>query len=82
MVLKYPKAPAGEPGGVSNRDHEIVLSALEFIARIAYPARYQWAKLIARVYEEAPLRCEHCGGSMKIIAFITKRREIKAILNY
>jgi hypothetical protein len=48
--------------------------------KVANPARQRWAKLIARVYEVEPLRCVRCRGLMKIIAFITERSEIKAIL--
>jgi hypothetical protein len=47
-----------------------------------YPARYRRAKLIARVYEVDPLRCEHRSGQMKIIAFVIQRSEINAILNH
>ena len=32
------------------------------------PAPYQWAMLIARIYEVFPLVCLHCGGQMRIIA--------------
>ena len=46
-------------------------------------ARYAWALLLARIYEVFPLRCTHCGGAMRIIAFITDasmRRDILAHL--
>ncbi len=33
--------------------------------------------LIRRIYEVA-LVCSHCGGPMKIIAFITERKAIRA----
>jgi hypothetical protein len=29
-----------------------------------------------------PLHCEHCGGPMKIIAFVIEHSEITAILNH
>lgn len=35
------------------------------------PAHYQWAVLMARIYEVFPLLCPICGGQMRIIAFIT-----------
>lgn len=41
------------------------------------PARYQWAKLIARIYEVFPLLCLHCGGQMRLIAFINDGAEIR-----
>ena len=31
---------------------------------------HTWAMLIKRVYEADPLACPHCGGAMKVIAFI------------
>ena len=36
------------------------------------PARASqtWAMLIKRVYEVDPLTCPHCGGDMKVVAFI------------
>jgi hypothetical protein len=32
--------------------------------------RFSWAVVIKRVYEVDPLTCEHCGGAMKVVAFI------------
>jgi hypothetical protein len=29
-----------------------------------------WAMLIKRVYEVDPLSCPHCGGEMKVVAFL------------
>ena len=40
---------------------------------------FNWAKLIARIYEIDPLVCE-CGKEMKIIAFVTHSAEIRRIL--
>jgi hypothetical protein len=34
--------------------------------------RYSWARLIARVYETNSLRCGHCAGRTKIIAFLVQ----------
>lgn len=31
-----------------------------------------WAALIKRVYETDPLRCPNCGGTMRIVGFISK----------
>jgi hypothetical protein len=46
------------------------------------PARYRWAKLIARIYEVFPLLCMHCGGQMRLIAFINDSAEIRTILDH
>ena len=40
------------------------------------------AKLIAQVYEVDPLRCEQCGETMELIAFIKDTISIKAILTH
>ena len=39
-----------------------------------------WARLIARIYEVDPLRCRHCGGTMRLIAFIVEPAAIMRIL--
>jgi len=44
-------------------------------------ARKRWANLIRHIYEVDPLVCPRCGGMMKIIAFITEPRVIRAILD-
>jgi len=36
--------------------------------------------LLARVFELLPLQCPHCGGEMRIIAFITEAPCVRAIL--
>ena len=43
---------------------------------------YLWAALIARIYEVFPLICPHCGGQMRIIAFITFSADIQKILEH
>ena len=43
-------------------------------------AHYQWAVLIARIYEVFPLLCPLCGGQMRLIAFITHSADIRKIL--
>ncbi|OLP06638.1 transposase [Rhodoferax antarcticus ANT.BR] len=46
------------------------------------PSHYLWAALIARIYEVFPLICPHCGGQMRIIAFITFSADIHKILEH
>jgi hypothetical protein len=43
-------------------------------------ARKRWAALIRHIYQVDPLVCPRCGGMLKIIAFITELRVIRAIL--
>jgi len=45
-------------------------------------ARRSWARLVRRVYETDPLICPHCGGDMKIIAFILEPAVIRRILRH
>ena len=48
----------------------------------ASPGARAWARLIARIYEVDPLRCRRCGGSMRLIAFITEGAVIVRILDH
>ncbi len=49
-------------------------------ARRASPARIRWAVLLARIYEVLPLLCPACGGTMRILAFLTDPPVVSAIL--
>jgi hypothetical protein len=40
-------------------------------------SRLAWAKLMARVGEEFPLECPHCGGDIRLISFITEPGPIR-----
>jgi hypothetical protein len=42
----------------------------------------RWAELIHRIYEVDPLVCTRCGDTMKVIAFITEPKVIRAILEH
>jgi len=46
------------------------------------PSHYLWAALIDRIYEVFRLICPHCGGPMRIIAFITFSVDIQQILEH
>jgi len=48
----------------------------------AHPARYLWAMLLARIYEIFPLTCHHCGGEVRLIAFVTEVASIREILEH
>jgi Putative transposase len=62
VVYRCPKAPAGEQGDTSvggKREHEIVLTPLEFIARIAAlvpPPRQHWQRYYGVLAPNAPQR--------------------------
>jgi hypothetical protein len=44
--------------------------------------RKRWAHLIRRVYHVEPLICQKCGGTMRVVAFITQPRVIRRILEH
>ena len=44
--------------------------------------RRRWRDLIRRVYETDPLLCPRCGSLMRVVAFITSRPVIRAILDH
>ena len=44
------------------------------------PRRYSWAELMRRVYLVDVLRCPHCGGERKVLAFLTDPNVIAKIL--
>ena len=48
------------------------------------PIEYRrlWAQLIQKVYEVDPLICPACGGTMRIVSFITERDVIDRILSH
>jgi hypothetical protein len=41
-----------------------------------------WAEMIRKVYEVDPLLCPHCGGTMKVIAFITEYAVVDRIIDH
>jgi hypothetical protein len=41
-----------------------------------------WAEMIRKVYEVDPMICPHCGGSMKVIAFLTDYPVVDRIINH
>jgi hypothetical protein len=43
--------------------------------------RKTWARLIKRVYQVDPLKCE-CGGTLHVISFITEHKVIRKILDH
>ena len=43
--------------------------------------RRNWARLIKRVYQVEPLKCD-CGGTFRVVAFITEHKVITKILQH
>jgi acetone carboxylase gamma subunit len=41
-----------------------------------------WAEMIRKVYEVDPLVCPQCGGTMKVVAFITDFPVVERIINH
>ena len=44
--------------------------------------RYSWAELMKRVFLVDVLRCPHCGGPRRLLAFILKPSVIERILSH
>jgi hypothetical protein len=61
--------------GAARHEHE--QSSLEWRATCR-----RWAQLIRRIYEANPLLCHRCGGTMRVIAFITEPTVIGKILRH
>jgi len=51
-------------------------------ARPRVPARLPWAELLLRVFREDVLACDRCGGHRVVLAFLTERAVVKAILDH
>ena len=41
-----------------------------------------WAEMIRKVYEVDPMACPKCGGSMKVVAFITDYAAVDRIVDH
>ena len=46
------------------------------------PSRIAWAALLSRVFKVDVLKCEHCGGRMTVLAFLSERAVVKKILEH
>jgi hypothetical protein len=72
----YSARTRGKRRKVANDDETIILDDIDKPKSI----NKSWAALIKRIYEVDPLTCEKCGGTMRIIAFITDWCEIQKII--
>ncbi len=41
-----------------------------------------WAAMIRKVYEVDPMTCPQCGGTMKVIAFLTEHDVVDRIIDH
>jgi hypothetical protein len=44
--------------------------------------RRGWAEMVRKVYEVDPMLCPQCGGTMKVIVFITDFSVVDRIINH
>jgi hypothetical protein len=79
-VVAIGRAPAETPCPADGVRPHPVPGDLDELPRSASPARISWAVLLTRIYEVLPLLCPACGGSMKILAFLTDPPVVSAIL--
>ena len=75
---RLPRRGEGEGQGASAGD----LIPLEEPTPYQQRQRIRWAQLIRRVWLEDPLLCPHCGGEMRILAFITDPPVVDKILRH
>ena len=61
------------------RIEQIVPPLVQEVVDKVEKVSFNWAKLIARIYETNPLLCT-CGKEIKIISFVTHAAEIRRIL--
>ncbi len=45
-------------------------------------SRLPWAELLRRVFREDVLECNRCGGRRVVLAFLSERRAVKAVLQH
>ncbi len=41
-----------------------------------------WAEMIRKVYEVDPMVCPRCGGTMKVVAFLTEYAVVDRIIDH
>jgi len=63
---------------VGEGQHKLLISEVE----CPTIPRRGWAEMIRKVYEVDPLLCPHCGGQMRIIAFITDYAVVDRIIHH
>jgi len=80
VVVAIGRAPAQAPSLADPEPAPLASGSRGESPRSASPARIRWAALLARIYEVLPLLCPACGGSMKILAFLTDPPVLCAIL--
>jgi len=76
-----PSSPLRKKVAVNaQKAHVQVPPEVQETAQKVEKATFNWAKLIARIYEVNPLICSNCGKEIKIIAFVTHSSQIWRIL--
>jgi len=81
MVRYYGLYANAHRGKVSKANRVPV--ALGMIAEEPLPVLSKgWAEMIRKVYEADPLICPRCGGSMKVIAFLTEYAVVDRIIRH
>jgi len=73
------RSRASEPGDISKSQTQEHGTAPSPASKQAL--RRRWADLIRRVFELDPLLCP-CGGTLRVVAFITEPRVIRKILDH
>jgi hypothetical protein len=75
------------PGGLRKALWQRKASISPFVLRMAaeelkpIPSK-GWAAMIRKVYEVDPMICSQCGGSMKVVAFLTDSAVVDRIIGH
>ncbi len=85
-IVPRPMETEGEARCAGAPSEERVLPrrhrAAKAAARSRPPSRLPWAHLLRRVFREDVLECNRCGGRRVVLAFLSERRAVKAILQH
>jgi hypothetical protein len=78
-----PKKPAAPPKQLPLFDEadEPTTSAKSATKKTAEPSRHPWSWLLQRVFAVDILKCEKCGGRLRIVEIAKKPNEIARVLN-
>ena len=78
MPNKTAEPPAQLP--LFDEVDEPATSAKGAAKKTAEPSRHHWSWLLQRVFAVDGLKCERCGGRLRLVEIATKRDDISRVL--
>ncbi len=64
-----------------DEDDEPTTSAKGAAKKTAEPSRHPWPYLLKRVFSMDVLKCEKCGGRLRLVEIATKRDDVSRVLS-